>query len=210
MNGILGKQVEVSGEVVNGFRELPVNVNRVDTLAFKVYRGDYVKFKLSGTESARKAYTISIPDLKIADQLRSGSQNPFYKMKVPGTYAFQLGLAAGSIEVVPYQGQRYHEVQGKEAFELVYEKKAHLLDVRTEQEYLNGHIGNAQLVPLDQLQSRIDEIKDLRDAPVMVYCATGNRSTTASKILIDAGFNEIYNLKHGIVGWASSGYLVNF
>ena len=49
------------------------------------------------------------------------------------------------------------------------------------------------------------EIGEHKDQDILIYCASGNRSTVASKILIDAGFKRIYNLRHGIAEWAEKG-----
>ena len=48
----------------------------------------------------------------------------------------------------------------------------------------------------------LDEVKA---RPLLVYCRSGNRSTVAAKLLIDAGFNDVINLRHGIVEWEREG-----
>jgi rhodanese-related sulfurtransferase len=52
----------------------------------------------------------------------------------------------------------------------------------------------------------MDELAELSDEPILIYCATGNRSTVASKLLIDKGFTRIFNLRHGIVDWVRNKY----
>jgi rhodanese-related sulfurtransferase len=47
-----------------------------------------------------------------------------------------------------------------------------------------------------------------RNQDVLIYCATGNRSTVAAKILIDHGFKRIFNLRQGISGWEREQYPV--
>jgi rhodanese-related sulfurtransferase len=76
-----------------------------------------------------------------------------------------------------------------------------LLDVRTEEEYAAGYIEGAKLIPVGELESRIEEISDFKDKPVLVYCRSGNRSVTASNILLDKGFTTVYNLKNGYASW---------
>jgi len=82
------------------------------------------------------------------------------------------------------------------------------LDVRTHGEYKAGHIENATLIPVQELQSRIKELAEYKNQDILIYCATGNRSTVASKILIDDGFNRIINMRHGIYGWRMEEYPV--
>lgn len=77
-----------------------------------------------------------------------------------------------------------------------------LLDVRTPQEFDGGHIDGAANISVETLASRLAEVP--RDQPIVVYCRSGNRSTTASRILADAGFTEVYNLG-GVIDWTAAG-----
>ncbi len=76
-----------------------------------------------------------------------------------------------------------------------------LLDVRTQGEYDEGHINDPTLIPVDELESRLAEIEEYKNLPVLVYCRSGNRSATAAKILLDNGFQEVHNLLGGIGAW---------
>jgi phage shock protein E len=78
-----------------------------------------------------------------------------------------------------------------------------LVDVRTRSEYIQGHVPGAVNIPLDQLQGRTDEIAS--DRPVVVICATGNRSQTGAKIFKQAGYSEVYNLQGGTMVWMMNG-----
>jgi rhodanese-related sulfurtransferase len=80
--------------------------------------------------------------------------------------------------------------------------KAFLLDVRTPDEYRQGHLRGAVLVPLGDLERRFREIP--RNRAVVVYCAVGSRSRIASGFLARQGY-EVYNTEDGIVGWYRSG-----
>jgi rhodanese-related sulfurtransferase len=80
-----------------------------------------------------------------------------------------------------------------------------LLDVRTPSEFASEHIENATLVPLDALEQNLNKID--KSKKVIVYCRSGNRSITASRILQDNGFVPL-NVDDGIIGWKNSGYEV--
>ena len=72
-----------------------------------------------------------------------------------------------------------------------------IIDVRSPQEYREGHIENAILIPEYELKNRAKkELKDL-ERPIIVYCSTGHRSKRAQKILKQMGYTEIYNLENG-------------
>jgi rhodanese-related sulfurtransferase len=70
-----------------------------------------------------------------------------------------------------------------------------LLDVRTPNEWSGGKLANSACV--DYLNENFSQsvAKLDKDKPVFVYCAVGGRSAKASKVLKDAGFKQIYNLK---------------
>lgn len=67
-----------------------------------------------------------------------------------------------------------------------------ILDVRTAGEYQGGHVEGALNIPVQDLESRLGELKDKKRA-IVVYCASGMRSASAAKILTDAGFSDVTN-----------------
>lgn len=81
-----------------------------------------------------------------------------------------------------------------------------LIDVRTPEEFASGHIEGAVNIPVDALAGRLSEVPT--GQPVVVYCRSGSRSATASKILADAGYSSIYDLG-GLQGWISQGFPVS-
>ena len=77
-----------------------------------------------------------------------------------------------------------------------------LLDVRTANEYSAGHIKNAINIDVLNQNAFTKYVKDLDlDQPVYLYCRSGGRSQTASKILVELGFKEVYDLKGGYLNW---------
>lgn len=81
-----------------------------------------------------------------------------------------------------------------------------LIDVRTPEEFAGGHIEGAVNIPVDALASRLSEVP--AGQPIVLYCRSGNRSATASRILVDAGYTGIYDLG-GLQGWTSQGFPVS-
>lgn len=78
---------------------------------------------------------------------------------------------------------------------------AQLLDVRTPQEYAEGHIDGAMNINVqsDDFQ-RIAEKKLSKDSTILVYCRSGRRSMNAAEILTGLGY-KVINLKGGIIEW---------
>jgi len=194
----VSKNPMVSGDIVGGFRVLDVPGTSQE-MNLTVYRGDYIKFKLADPTTET---VLSIPDLAIQQRLAGNlDEAPYFKMEKSGVFPFVLGTAKGSIAVVDYRQANYREVASKEAAELIRNITPLVLDVRTPGEYSRGHLKDSVLIPVQQLQARWQEIAGYKNKDVLIYCATGNRSTVAAKILIDNGFKRIFNLRQGISGW---------
>ena len=77
-----------------------------------------------------------------------------------------------------------------------------LIDVRTPEEFASGHIDGSVNIPVEEMPGRLDEIPG--DAPIAVYCRSGNRSASAARILIEAGYAPVYDLG-GIQDWVAEG-----
>jgi hydroxyacylglutathione hydrolase len=78
-----------------------------------------------------------------------------------------------------------------------------VLDVRSENEWNEGHLPGATHVPLGYLPDRLAEIPS--DRPVVVQCQSGGRSAIAASILERAGFADVANLTGGLGAWTASG-----
>ena len=80
-----------------------------------------------------------------------------------------------------------------------------LLDVREQNEWDAVHSPDAHLIPMGELNGRIDEIPD--DVPLVVICHSGYRSWQVTKYLADAGYNAV-NVAGGMEAWQSAGGVV--
>ncbi|HVM87667.1 MAG TPA: rhodanese-like domain-containing protein [Puia sp.] len=67
-----------------------------------------------------------------------------------------------------------------------------ILDVRTPQEFMMGHVKNSVNIPLQELESRLDEVKNLK-GEIILCCASGVRSARAYSYLKQKGFNKVSN-----------------
>ncbi len=79
-----------------------------------------------------------------------------------------------------------------------------LLDVRTIEEYKEGHLRDATLIPVQALAQNLGMLKQDKNKKIIVYCQTGNRSVAASRILEENGFTPL-NVKGGILNLQSAG-----
>jgi rhodanese-related sulfurtransferase len=76
-----------------------------------------------------------------------------------------------------------------------------LLDVREPDEYAQEHAPGSTLIPLGQLEQRLQEIDAYKNKPVAVICHSGRRSAQALKLLERAGFSAAVNLDGGMIAW---------
>jgi rhodanese-related sulfurtransferase len=80
-------------------------------------------------------------------------------------------------------------------------ERLHLVDVRRPEENDDYNIGGI-LIPLEKIQNmEFDEIEDLKDEEVIIYCRSGNRSMQAALFLETTGFTNVKNLAGGMVEW---------
>jgi phage shock protein E len=78
---------------------------------------------------------------------------------------------------------------------------AQLVDVREPWEYERGHLPGARNVPLSDIPVRAGELSE----PMVLVCASGNRSAEAAQYLVESGFREVGNLAGGTFGWIQRG-----
>jgi rhodanese-related sulfurtransferase len=114
---------------------------------------------------------------------------PFSSAKDPVNIA---GFAAENI-----LNKMVNVVHWKEIFEKLNlkDQTIMLVDVRTPDEYKKGTIDNAVNIPVDDLRNRLDEIP--KEKKLIVFCAVGLRGYLASRILLQKGYVNVYNLSGG-------------
>ena len=79
-----------------------------------------------------------------------------------------------------------------------------IVDVRTREEYDSGHIEGAILIPVSELEGRINELS--KEEELLIYCRTGNRSSNSVNILKANGYTKIFHMNDGIIAWIQAGY----
>lgn len=84
------------------------------------------------------------------------------------------------------------------------DSKGIILDVRTDEEFNEGHLKNAILINFlnDNFEEKINQLE--KNKTIYLYCRSGNRSAKAAEILIKNGFQNIYELDGGIMAWENN------
>ncbi len=70
---------------------------------------------------------------------------------------------------------------------------AKILDVRTPEEFRQGHYPNAINIPVDRIAARVAELGRDKSIPIVAYCASGGRSASAQRSLVALGFTDVTN-----------------
>lgn len=95
----------------------------------------------------------------------------------------------------------YKSVSSQEAKELMDSEDSYIiLDVRTEEEYAEGHIKNAVLIPDYEIAERAEKELTDKNQLILVYCRSGRRSKIASDILVSLDYTNVVEFG-GIIDW---------
>ena len=81
-----------------------------------------------------------------------------------------------------------------------------ILDVRSVEEYSQAHIAGSKLIPLQVLGNKLGDLKQYKEKEVFVICRSGNRSMSATSMLMKEGFNNVKNVEGGIMSWHRQGH----
>ncbi len=121
------------------------------------------------------------------------------------------GCAPAQIETPPPEtpAQIIENVTPQEAFTLIQENQNNpdfaIIDVRTPEEFAEGHIEDSVIIDYyyDTFRNDIDQLD--KSKMYLIYCRSGNRSGKALDIMAGLGFQEVYNMLGGIIEWNAEG-----
>ena len=81
-----------------------------------------------------------------------------------------------------------------------------LIDCREQNEWDQGHIPGAKLLPLSTLEEGSKTLEDKKSHSLVLQCRSGKRSLRACQFLSEKGFENLHNLEGGILAWMENGY----
>ena len=97
-----------------------------------------------------------------------------------------------------YRSASNKDISYKELKKFIKNKEIYLIDVRSGQEYEEGHLDGALNIPLYNIEKDIEKNIENKENIIILYCSSGSRSKKAKEILERLGYSEVYNLKEGI------------
>jgi rhodanese-related sulfurtransferase len=80
------------------------------------------------------------------------------------------------------------------------------IDCREQEEWNDGHINGATLVPLSELQERYEFMMPEKNKQIVLQCRSGKRSMNAAMFLLSKGYTDLINLEGGILAWTAAGF----
>ncbi len=99
------------------------------------------------------------------------------------------------------QSDQVNHINSEQFKKVIQNEKGTLLDVRTESEFLNGHLPHAGQLNFYSFNFNKKLLLLPKDQPVYLYCNTGWRSKKAAETLVKNGYTNVYNLEEGIMEW---------
>ncbi|WP_196138168.1 rhodanese-like domain-containing protein [Aliikangiella sp. G2MR2-5] len=120
------------------------------------------------------------------------------------------------IDLVKTARSEIKEIENKDLCSAI-DNKALLIDVREGEEYSQGFISHAINIPRGLIEFAIFEhpkvkpllCDNISETPIYLYCKSGGRSALAAQSLNKLGFNKVFSLKGGIMGWEAEGYQIS-
>ena len=99
------------------------------------------------------------------------------------------------------QGAVYVNITAEEAKQIMDSEEGYIiLDVRTQEEYDEGHIPGAIVISHEEIEEKAEDVLTDKDQLILVYCRSGRRSKLASEILVELGYTNIKEFG-GIIDW---------
>ena len=143
------------------------------------------------------------------------AQEAIFKMAFIALDPFVTGFLEGGIEAWMDAGHELATVPQIDVHTLQNRLSVNglqVLDVREQEEWDEGHIQGAQLMPYTSLvpqldiPAKIDRLPFQKNQSIAVTCATGKRSSTAASVLKNKGFTQVYNVVGGMEAWEHAGF----
>lgn len=138
------------------------------------------------------------------------AQSCLYDMGFIGLDQFVVGFLEGGLSAWMNSGRPVRTTPQMDVFSLnerLVTNGMRVLDAREQDEWDDGHIQGAVLMPYTQLAPqlgrppRFDDLGLEKDASIAVTCATGNRSSTAIGLMLREGYTRLYNVTGGMEAW---------
>lgn len=162
---------------------------------------------LEGAEFDKASVGISESTKFIGTALAQIKQQDHLRITILPEIAESYPVQVKAVEIAAIEQDQervkavYQKIDSKAAKEMLGTEDVIILDVRTPEEYKEGHIPDAVLLPDYDLSQKAGEQLPDKTAKILVYCRSGRRSASAAKELIELGYTAVYDFG-GIIDWS--------
>lgn len=116
-----------------------------------------------------------------------------------------IALISGGLLLWPVITRRDRGLSAADATQLINRRNAIVIDLRSADEFAQGHLPQARHLPLDELKSKVAQVAKNKNTPVLLVCQNGGPSARARDVLKEAGYAEVFTLQGGVNAWQQSG-----
>jgi len=134
-------------------------------------------------------------------------QPDFWVFLQNNIFLVAVTLVSGGMLIWPLvqrAGAGGKEVSVPQAVQLINRRDALVLDIRDTADFESGHVTNSRHIPAADVEKRVKELEKFKQKPIIVICRSGTRSASVGNVLRKNGFEEVFSLKGGVLGWTQA------
>ncbi|WP_163934017.1 rhodanese-like domain-containing protein [Paraferrimonas sp. SM1919] len=109
------------------------------------------------------------------------------------------------VSVIKGITSKVQKINHQQAVQLINRQDATIVDVRSNEEFKKGHITGAVSLPVADIKNnQLGKLENKKSAPIIVVCTAGMTSTQCANLLVQQGFESVYNLQGGMTDWLNN------
>lgn len=145
---------------------------------------------------------IDYKDKTVLVYCRSGNRSEKAAVKLVDNGFKNVKNVTDGVDEYDYKLVKVDNITGREAEKMInddkHDKDLIILDVREPKDFNNGHLLNAINIPIEDIDKRMDELRNYKSKDIIVYCNTGRKSAEVAEKLVEHGFTYVTNIVDGV------------
>ena len=145
---------------------------------------------------------IDYKDKTVLVYCRSGNRSEKAAVKLVDNGFKNVKNVTDGVDEYDYKLVKVDNITGREAEKMInddkHDKDLIILDVREPKDFNNGHLLNDINIPIEDIDKRMDELRNYKSKDIIVYCNTGRKSAEVAEKLVEHGFTDVTNIVDGV------------
>lgn len=145
---------------------------------------------------------IDYKDKTVLVYCRSGNRSEKAAVKLVDNSFKNVKNVTDGVDEYDYKLVKVDNITGREAEKMInddkHDKDLIILDVREPKDFNNGYLLNAINIPIENIDKRMDELRNYKSKDIIVYCNTGRKSAEVAEKLVEHGFTDVTNIVDGV------------